>query len=63
MTDLTTLTLDELTALRDDVINEIERRDRRERTPALLAEQAARFLEDGGTAADLQAALDPVLDT
>ena len=52
--DLTTLTDDDLDALRIDVLNEQERRARLALIPAQIAELTARYIEDGGDPADLQ---------
>lgn len=56
--DLTTLTDEDLDALRIDVANEQERRQRLASAPEQVAQIAARFTEDGGDTADLVAAID-----
>lgn len=58
--DLSALTDADLDALRVDVLNEQERRDRLASTPATVAQIAARFTEDGGDKADLIAAIETV---
>lgn len=55
--DLTTLTDDDLAALRVQVLTEIERRQRIADTPTQMAAQARRFIEDGGDASVLTAAI------
>lgn len=53
MIDLTTLTPDELDALRVNVQTEQERRARLALIPTQIAELTARYIEDGGDPADL----------
>jgi len=55
--DLTTLTDDELTAHRDAVLNELERRQRLASVPAQIAAMASAFIADGGDRAALVDAL------
>lgn len=55
--DYTALTDDELNQARLDVAVELERRQRLAQAPAQVAALAARYVEDGGTLADLEAAL------
>lgn len=52
--DLTTLTDDDLDALRVDVLNEQERRARLASIPVQISDLAARYIADGGDPADLQ---------
>ena len=58
MPDLPALARPELEQLRADVLGELERRDRLEAAPQLIATGARRFVEDGGDLAAIRAALD-----
>lgn len=55
--NLTDRTDDQLTQLRDDVVAELNRRERLATVPALVAELAERYTSDGGNPADLAAAI------
>lgn len=55
--DTTTLTDEELDALRVDILTEQDRRQIRASTPQVVADLTARFLADGGVQATLDAAV------
>lgn len=57
--DLTTLTDDDLDALRVQVLNERERRQRLASIPVTVAQLAAQYIEGGGDLSALEAAIAP----
>lgn len=58
MTDVITLTDDELRQVREDATSETDRRDVLARTPADVTMLARRYATAGGDLADLHAAID-----
>ena len=56
--NFTTYAPEDLEEARVAIANEIERRERLEQAPLLIKDMARRFIEDGGDAADMTAAVD-----